>query len=131
MLLSIFLQMLFELLNMKSITENILFDKTNFMIDKLMKYCSMENSNEKSKAYVMEQLCQKLSYKKFKKQYSPLFIVKEVNILLYSVFSRKKQITQCNTVNHFIYLTLANDKDVMIHYVTLCYLRLLMEKIYI
>jgi len=81
---------LFELLNMKSITENVLFDKTNFMIDKLMKYFSKENSNEASKAYVMEQLYEKLTTtklttKKFKKQYPPLFIVKEVNIITHIV----------------------------------------------
>jgi len=53
------------------------------MIDKLMKYFSKENSNEASKAYVMEQLYEKLTTKKFRKQYSPLFIVKEVNIITF------------------------------------------------
>jgi len=48
---------------MKSITENVLFDKTNFMIDKLMKYFSKENSNEASRAYVMEQLMRNLLLK--------------------------------------------------------------------
>lgn len=75
--------MLFELLNMKSITEDVLFNKTNFMIDKLIKYFSKENSIEKSKTHIIEQLYDKLTIKKFKKQYPPLFIVKEVNILLH------------------------------------------------
>jgi len=39
----------------------------------------MENSNEKSKAYVIEQLYEKLIIKKFKKQYPSLFIIKEVS----------------------------------------------------
>jgi len=53
------------------------------MIDKLLKYYSMENSNEASKAYVMEQLYAKLITKKFNKQHPPLFVVKEVNIIIY------------------------------------------------
>ena len=73
--------MLFELINMLSLTENMLFEKTNFMLDKLIKYYSIENSNEKSKVHVIQQLCDKLTNKKFKRQYPPLFMIKEVSFI--------------------------------------------------
>jgi len=87
-LLLLFFQMLFELLNMKSLTENVVFEKIDLMINKLIKYFSIEDYSEKSKIRVMEQLNIKLANKKCKKQNPTLFIVKEVNILLL-VFTHK------------------------------------------
>lgn len=71
--------MLFELLNMKSITEELLVDRTNSMIDNLMKYFSTKDCTEKTKAYIMEKLLATISNKRLKKNYSVLFTVKEVN----------------------------------------------------
>lgn len=71
--------MLFEFLNIKSITEELLFNKTNSMIDKLMKYFSVQDFTEKTKAHIIEKLFHELRNKKSKKTYSVLFTVKEVS----------------------------------------------------
>jgi len=58
--------MLFEFLNIKSITEELFFNKTNSMIDKLMKYFSVQDFTEKTKAHIIEKLFHELRNKKIK-----------------------------------------------------------------
>lgn len=73
---------LFELLNIKSVTEEFLFNRTNSMIDTLMKYFNVKDSTEKAKAHIMEKLFDTLRNKKSKTKYATLFTAKEVSILL-------------------------------------------------
>lgn len=89
-------QILFELLNITSIEEELLFNRTKSMIDKLMKYFSVEDSTEKTKAYVMEKLFEELRNKKLKKKNSELFTVKEVNILL-NIYTHTRRHTYIHT----------------------------------
>lgn len=74
--------MLFEFLNMKSIHEELLFEKTDSMIEKLMKYFSMEDSGEKTKAHVMQKLFEELRHKRSKSKKDLLFTVEEVSTSL-------------------------------------------------
>lgn len=72
--------MLFELLNIKSVTEEFLFNRANSMIDTLMKYFIVEDTTEKTIAHIMEKLFDTLRNKKLKTKYAALFTVKEVSI---------------------------------------------------
>lgn len=67
---------------MKCITEELIFNRANSMIEKLIKYFSVEDYTEKTKVHIMEKLFHEFRNKRQKRQYTELFTVKEVNMLL-------------------------------------------------
>lgn len=51
-----------------------------------MQYFSIKENNQMSQVQILERLQKELIYKKFKKIYPTLFIIKEVNILLHIMY---------------------------------------------
>ncbi|KAL0108675.1 hypothetical protein PUN28_015271 [Cardiocondyla obscurior] len=67
---------LYELLNMRIITEDRLFEKINFTMKILLKYCGLKEDNKTSKVQVLKHL-NNLAHKKIKKKQTTLFTVKK------------------------------------------------------
>lgn len=85
-----FLQILAELLELRKITEKLLFTEIEKMIEKLTKYYSVKNmtkTNVDNKALIMQHLlvCTDLKSKKNKKV-PALFTLKDVSIGLNTVY---------------------------------------------
>ncbi|XP_070523361.1 uncharacterized protein [Cardiocondyla obscurior] len=68
---------LYELLNMRIITEDRLFEKINFTMKILLKYCGLKEDNKTSKVQVLKHL-NNLAHKKIKKKQTTLFTVKKI-----------------------------------------------------